>query len=121
MCSVGLHVIFSYSSPSHYLDSHLHSDHVEIQIHQWTDQMDCLVAAYLDYRLWDLGDGMPTLATAVSPSSEDHGMGTFELTGIELVDMFSKSVALCYVMLNSIFCRLPMDLIQSFPSPLISQ
>lgn len=120
-CSIGLHVIFSYSSPSRYLDSRLRSDRVEIQTHQWTDQMDRLVAAYLDYRLRDSGDGMPTPATAISPSSQDHGTGTFELTDIELVDMFSKSVALCYVTLNSIFCRPPMDLIQSFSSPLISQ
>lgn len=121
MCSIGLHVIFSYSSLSRYLDSRLCSDCVEIQIHQWTDQMDCLVRAYLDYWLRDSGDGMPTPATAISPSSEDHSMGIFELTDIELVDMFSKLAALCYMMLNSTFCRPPTDVIQLFSSPLIPQ
>ena len=58
-------------------------DRIEIQNSNWDLQMDRLVEAYLDYREWDGGDGMPN-----QPPTTSQQTGTpFE---IELLDVFCK-------------------------------
>jgi hypothetical protein len=58
-------------------------DRIENQNSNWDLQMDCLVDAYLDYREWDGGDGLPN-----PPPTANHQTGIpFQ---IELIDVFCK-------------------------------
>lgn len=68
-----------------YVDPHTRHDHIELQTEQWHNQIDRLVDSYLDYRLRDRGDGMPSIADA-APAVE--GSDCPSLTGIDLVDLF---------------------------------
>ncbi|KAG1841095.1 hypothetical protein F4604DRAFT_1530749, partial [Suillus subluteus] len=70
-----------------YVDTRTRHDHIELQTEQWHNQIDRLVDSYLDYRLCDCGDGMPSIADA-APAVE--GSDCLLLTGIDLVDLFGR-------------------------------
>ncbi|KAF8141771.1 hypothetical protein EV363DRAFT_1132204, partial [Boletus edulis] len=67
------------------------SDRVELQMKDWDMQMSALVAAYLDYRAHDTGDGLPSVDDnePVDVDSEDNPTRV-SLSDIELVDLFTR-------------------------------
>ncbi|KAG1724147.1 uncharacterized protein EDB91DRAFT_1239995 [Suillus paluster] len=67
-----------------YVDPRTCRDRIELQSEQWHSQIDQLVDAYLDYRLRDHGDGMPSIANA-TPAIE--GSDCLSLTGIDLMTL----------------------------------
>ncbi|KAG1793277.1 uncharacterized protein HD556DRAFT_1238113 [Suillus plorans] len=72
-------------SSYHYVDSRTRHDHIELQMEQWSNQLDRLVNAYLDYRSCDRGDGLPCIPEANVAIDGSNGN---LLTDINLVDIF---------------------------------
>jgi hypothetical protein len=75
------------------VDPRTRHDRIEIQTGNWTNQLDTLVDAYLDYRARDKGNGMPSLPTGVMLNGHD----CLSLADIELVDIFSTYIAANFV------------------------
>ena len=69
----------------------MRQDRVENQTRDWKDQMSQLVAAYLDYKLRDRGDG-----TCCPPAERNNSCSSFTL---DVVDMFCESLG--FVLLYS--------------------
>ncbi|KAH7904543.1 hypothetical protein BJ138DRAFT_1019008 [Hygrophoropsis aurantiaca] len=67
------------------VDPRVRRDRIELQNEHWGLQMDRLVAAYLDYRMCDSGDGMPVPSTL---DTTTVGTECPALADMELVDLF---------------------------------
>ncbi|KIK39952.1 hypothetical protein CY34DRAFT_88259 [Suillus luteus UH-Slu-Lm8-n1] len=63
-----------------YVDACTRHDHIELQTEHWHNHIDRLVDSYLDYRLRDGGDGMPSVVDA-APAVEGSDCPT--LTDID--------------------------------------
>lgn len=74
---------------SHYHDHRIRRDRIEDQMVHWNLQIDRLVAAYLEYRSRDSGDGMPILGDIADGPLLDT-TDCLSIDDIELVDIFSK-------------------------------
>ncbi|KAG1831217.1 hypothetical protein DFJ58DRAFT_736698 [Suillus subalutaceus] len=54
----------------HYVDLHTRRDCIDVQTANWNLQMEHLISAYLDYRTWDCGNGMP-ISSSLTHSVEN--------------------------------------------------
>lgn len=77
-----------------YVDPRTRKDCIDVQNANWNIQMERLVNAYLDYRAWDCGDGMPSASNEDEPMS--NNADGLSLQNIELIDVFSKSFLSLY-------------------------
>ncbi|KAG2337880.1 hypothetical protein BDR05DRAFT_857660, partial [Suillus weaverae] len=70
-----------------YVDSHTHTDGIEVQNEHWGVQIEQLVSVYLDYRIQDSCNGMPSI---LPPGETTLNSDCVSLKNIKLVDIFGK-------------------------------
>ncbi|KIK33049.1 hypothetical protein CY34DRAFT_38119, partial [Suillus luteus UH-Slu-Lm8-n1] len=73
-----------------YHDHRIRRDRIEDQMVHWNLQIDRLVAAYLEYRSRDSGDGMPILGDIADGPLLDT-TDCLSIDDIELVDIFKRT------------------------------